>query len=77
MMSLKAKVITALLGTSFAAVGLFRLTARGMIHSRFDDMVFDMGLSADMGLGSFEEILAAADQQLYRAKGSGRDRVCY
>jgi PleD family two-component response regulator len=36
-----------------------------------------MGLSAEVGLASFEEMLAAADEQLYRAKESRRDRVCY
>ncbi len=149
MMSLKAKVTAALLATSFAAIALFGITARGMILSRFDDMVLDrafagfsqdiaayyeyygswkaaaaaesfpefviafpetpieeavglterlrvaikehpwtdihpelavtisMGLSADEGLASFEEMLAAAGEQLYRAKESRRDRVYY
>ena len=40
-------------------------------------VTISMGLSADVGLGSFEQMLAAADKQLYQAKESGRDRVCY
>jgi hypothetical protein len=51
MMSLKAKVTVALLATSFAAITLFGITARGMILSRFDDMVLDRafaGFSQDI-----------------------------
>ena len=40
-------------------------------------VTISMGLNADIGLGSFEEMLAAADKELYQAKESGRDRVCY
>ena len=51
MMSLKAKVTVALLATSFTAIALFGITARGMILSRFDDMVLDRafaGFSQDI-----------------------------
>ena len=41
MMSLRAKVTAALLVTSLAAIALFGLTARGLILSRFDDLVID------------------------------------
>jgi diguanylate cyclase (GGDEF)-like protein len=40
-------------------------------------VTISMGLSADVGLGSFEQVLEAADRELYRAKDAGRDRVCY
>ena len=40
-------------------------------------VTISMGLSADVGLGSFEKVLEAADRELYRAKKAGRDRVCY
>ena len=41
MMSLRAKVTLALLVTSLGAIALFGLTARGLILSRFDDLVID------------------------------------
>ena len=36
-----------------------------------------MGLDADSRLDNFEQMLAAADNKLYEAKNSGRNRICY
>jgi diguanylate cyclase (GGDEF)-like protein len=35
-----------------------------------------VGLATDSSLPSFEKLLASADEQLYRAKHAGRNRVC-
>ena len=43
MTSLRAKVTAALLCTSFAAIALLGLTARGLILNRFDELVIDRG----------------------------------
>jgi diguanylate cyclase (GGDEF)-like protein len=40
-------------------------------------VTISMSPSADVGLGSFEKVLGAADRELYQAKKVGRDRVCY
>jgi len=39
-------------------------------------VTMSMGLCADLSLGSFDKIIAAADEKLYQAKKSGRNRVC-
>ncbi|MCK9396645.1 MAG: diguanylate cyclase [Methylobacter sp.] len=39
-------------------------------------VTMSMGLSDDLSLDSFEHILAAADNNLYRAKAGGRNRLC-
>jgi len=39
-------------------------------------VTMSMGVSADVALGSTEAMLQKADAQLYRAKESGRNRVC-
>jgi diguanylate cyclase (GGDEF)-like protein len=35
-----------------------------------------IGLATDSSLPSFEKLLSNADEQLYRAKHAGRNRVC-
>ena len=40
-------------------------------------VTISIGLSADTSLDSYEQMIAAADQQLYRAKQGGRNRVCF
>jgi two-component system cell cycle response regulator len=40
-------------------------------------VTMSMGVSDAVHLGSFEKTLAAADGHLYRAKETGRNRVCY
>lgn len=39
-------------------------------------VTMSMGLSDDLSLDRFEHILAAADNNLYRAKADGRNRLC-
>jgi len=39
-------------------------------------VTISMGVCADLTLGSFERMLAAADSNLYHAKASGRNRLC-
>jgi diguanylate cyclase (GGDEF)-like protein len=39
-------------------------------------VTMSMGLCADTQIGSFEKMVAAADEKLYQAKNSGRNRVC-
>jgi diguanylate cyclase (GGDEF)-like protein len=39
-------------------------------------VTMSMGLCADLTTGSLEKMLAAADEKLYAAKSSGRNRVC-
>ena len=46
------------------------------IHQELN-ITISMGLNADTKLKNFEQMLAAADQKLYEAKNSGRDKVCY
>ena len=51
-------------------------------HARTDthpelSVTISMDLSADVGLGSFENVLEAADRELYQGEKVGRDRVCY
>ncbi len=41
------------------------------------NVTISMGLNADTSLKNFEQMLAAADQKLYEAKDSGRNKVCY
>jgi diguanylate cyclase (GGDEF)-like protein len=45
------------------------------IHANLHVTV-SVGLATDSSLPSFEKLLANADEQLYRAKHSGRNRVC-
>jgi diguanylate cyclase (GGDEF)-like protein len=40
-------------------------------------VTMSFGLTDDLGLGGFEKMLAQADRQLYRAKESGRNQVCF
>ena len=40
-------------------------------------VTLSLGLSDDSRLQSYEQILAMADVQLYRAKQAGRNRICY
>jgi diguanylate cyclase (GGDEF)-like protein len=40
-------------------------------------VTMSMGLSGDLSLGSVENMLKAADELLYQAKSTGRNRVCH
>jgi diguanylate cyclase (GGDEF)-like protein len=39
-------------------------------------VTMSIGVAGDLSCDSFEKLLAAADEQLYRAKDDGRNRVC-
>jgi diguanylate cyclase (GGDEF)-like protein len=39
-------------------------------------VTMSMGISANLGRGSVEDMLREADEQLYRAKNAGRNQVC-
>lgn len=39
-------------------------------------VTMSIGVCDDLSLGSYEQVIAAADEKLYEAKHSGRNRVC-
>ena len=57
------------------AGGLARADALGIRTAAFERR--DFGSKAADGLESFEAFIKLADDELYRAKLEGRDRICY